>query len=667
MSFRLNTSLNSNNSPVYNAARLVNLPLDKNLPTNTLSNGDVLLWNSMIGAWTNGVGGGGGGIGPTGSPGPTGPPGPSGTGSAFTVLGTSSTGTVLVYNNSGVYESSFLTTTRGPTGNILTVAGDILPSQNLTYSLGSTGMRFKDAFFGPATVFIGEASISSIGNSIFIPTSIESPSIILGSASGSVELIYTPSGLEVTGATGGFVGVVGPVGPTGPAGPAGPAGPGGLTVETVTGTQPISTSITTTIVKSGFTHTLATGAADGTLKFIVDTIPRISANNVGQYNISGDSWSALGLGLGNSVFCLAYDTLNSKLYAGGNFTQAGGNPVNRIAQWDGSTWSSVGSGLSSGECYAMVVDSTGKLYVTGNFTQAGGTGAQYVAMWDGANWNALGAGLNSAGFCMTIDSSNAIYIGGGFTEAGGTGAQFVAKWNGSWSNLSSGLSSAPNSLAFDNTNNLLYACGNFTTAGGNPVPKIAKWNGTIWSQVGSGATTGTPSAIGVDNVGNVYVGGASLTQVGGVTVNNIAQFVGGTWSAMGSGIGGIQVKVIYPLGTDIYVGGQFTSAGGQNAPGLAKWDGTWSSVGGGVGGVVSENSLTSDGSNLFAGGSFTSVGPNTLSISSNFWNFATVPPQSNRAFANSQYQGRTLSLIYSSDLGAWLPTNQGQSSFTVTN
>ena len=34
------------------------------------------------------------------------------------------------------------------------------------------------------------------------------------------------------------------------------------------------------------------------------------------------------------------------LYAGGEFTTAGGNAANDIAQWNGSSWSALGSGMN---------------------------------------------------------------------------------------------------------------------------------------------------------------------------------------------------------------------------------------------------------------------------------------------------------------------------------
>jgi hypothetical protein len=66
------------------------------------------------------------------------------------------------------------------------------------------------------------------------------------------------------------------------------------------------------------------------------------------------------------------------LYAGGEFSKAGGNAANSIAQWDGSNWSALGSGMND-QVTALVV--SGKaLYAGGYFTMAGGKISAYAAM-----------------------------------------------------------------------------------------------------------------------------------------------------------------------------------------------------------------------------------------------------------------------------------------------
>ena len=37
----------------------------------------------------------------------------------------------------------------------------------------------------------------------------------------------------------------------------------------------------------------------------------------------------------------------SNLYAGGEFTTAGGVSANRIAKWDGNSWTALGSGMNA--------------------------------------------------------------------------------------------------------------------------------------------------------------------------------------------------------------------------------------------------------------------------------------------------------------------------------
>jgi hypothetical protein len=81
-----------------------------------------------------------------------------------------------------------------------------------------------------------------------------------------------------------------------------------------------------------------------------------------------------------SVYALAIH--GNDLYAGGDFTKAGGtatnrNPANRIARWDGTNWSALGSGMNT-NVWAFAI-SGDDLYVAGEFTIAGGKPAARVA------------------------------------------------------------------------------------------------------------------------------------------------------------------------------------------------------------------------------------------------------------------------------------------------
>ena len=83
------------------------------------------------------------------------------------------------------------------------------------------------------------------------------------------------------------------------------------------------------------------------------------------------------------------------LYAGGDFTTAGGVAANGIAKWDGSSWTALGSGMNADVHALTVFDDGGgpALYAGGDFTTAGGVAANNIAKWDGSSWTALGSGI----------------------------------------------------------------------------------------------------------------------------------------------------------------------------------------------------------------------------------------------------------------------------------
>jgi hypothetical protein len=348
-----------------------------------------------------------------------------------------------------------------------------------------------------------------------------------------------------------------------------------------------------------------------------------TAGGVGALRIAkwdGSSWSALSSGINGGVTALAVS--GSDLYVGGGFTTAGEIGLNYIAKWNGSGWDALSSGLN-GAVYALAVSGS-DLYAGGVFTTAGGMPATNIAKWDGSNWTALGSGIEgdpAAVYTLAVSGSD-LYAGGVFTMAGGVAATNVAKWDGSnWTALGSGIGpdyAAVYALAV--SGNDLLAGGYFWTAGGRAADLIAKWDGSSWSAVGSGLgadRTGPfyVSALAVSG-GDLYAGGQFRNQ-GGVSAANVAKWNGSNWSALGSGIDGGRygpnwielpaVNVLTVFGSDLYAGGGFTMAGGVAATNIAKWDGTnWSALGSGMNHGVS--ALAVSGNELYAGGSFTTAG-----------------------------------------------------------
>jgi hypothetical protein len=329
---------------------------------------------------------------------------------------------------------------------------------------------------------------------------------------------------------------------------------------------------------------------------------------------SDADWVGLGSGMSGSasslVAVMALAVSGTNLYAGGQFTTAGGVPANNIAKWDGSAWSALGSGMDV-DVYVLVANGT-NLYAGGDFSMAGANG---IAKWNGSAWSALGSGMG--GFYRQVNalavSGTILYAAGPFTTAGGVAANCIAKWDGSaWSALGSGMSgSGPyatvvGALAVSGTN--LYAGGYFTTAGGVPANNIAKWDGSAWSPLGSGMS-GQVLALAVNGT-NLYAAG-DFSMAGGVSANHIAKWDGSAWSPLGLGIDN-SVFGLAMSGTDLYAGGYFTTVGAFGVPAnyIARWDGSaWSALGSGMNGRV--DALAADGAgHLFVGGEFSLAGTN---------------------------------------------------------
>ncbi len=333
------------------------------------------------------------------------------------------------------------------------------------------------------------------------------------------------------------------------------------------------------------------------------------ATNIAKWN--GSSWSALGLGVGGLVSALAAS--GTDLYVGGLFTNAAGIGANNIAKWNGTNWSVLGTGLNN-QVTALAVSGT-DLYVGGGFQTAGGISATNIAKWNPTTgWSALGSGVGKgAGFdyvgVLAVSGAN-LYVGGEFTNAGSIGATRVAKWNGSsWSALGSGVGYFVSTLAVLGTD--LYVGGGFRTAGGISITNVAKWNGSSWSALGVGLGKGALLDFDVLSLAvsgsDLYVGGA-FALAGGNDANNVAKWNPTTgWSALQLAALNSLVKAVAVSGSDLYVGGTFTTAGLSNANFVAKWNGTaWSPLGSGLNGIV--NALAVSGSNLYVGGAFTTAG-----------------------------------------------------------
>jgi hypothetical protein len=349
----------------------------------------------------------------------------------------------------------------------------------------------------------------------------------------------------------------------------------------------------------------------------IDLAGGVSANNVAAWN--GSSWSAVGSGLSAPVVALGVS--GNSLYVGGALLSAGNAIVNGIAKWEAGAWLALGSSVN-GAVFTTIAATNGEVYLGGEFSSAGNVVVNHIVKWNGNNWSALGTGVNGPVRAAALDG-NDLFVGGEFTSAGGMNASKIAKWDGSnWSALGSGLGGAGtvrvNAVAVKG--NEIYVAGAFTTAGGVQANNIAKWDGANWSALGSGANNGVNnpvSAITITSNGEVHVGG-NFTTAGGVNAKGIARWNGTAWSEVGGGVSG-GLQTVYSLasrGDEVYVGGLFSSAGNVSARSLAKWDGSnWSALGSGLSvsnDVPRAYALAVSGNDLYVGGYFVTAGGVTV-------------------------------------------------------
>lgn len=319
---------------------------------------------------------------------------------------------------------------------------------------------------------------------------------------------------------------------------------------------------------------------------LIDNVP---ARHLASWN--GDSWETAGVGADGDVDGAVYalKAMGRQLYAGGVFLRPGGTPASHVARWSGAFWSALGGGIGQGaDAYTFAMTTHGNdLYVGGDFGQIGGIEANRIARWDGNAWHALGDGpdngVNGLVTALAFVGED-LYVGGYFTQAGGASAQYLARWDGTaWHALPEQPSDAVHALAANGDQ--LYVGGYFTRTGDRTTNHVALWQGGQWRSLGgvNVATIGTNSVVLALAVsGNdLYVGG-EFSRAGGQTASRIARWDGAAWHTLGSGSAqGVSsvVRALSVRGSDLYVGGQFSSAGGVLVRRVALWNGVeWSAL-----------------------------------------------------------------------------------------
>ncbi|MGB3586218.1 MAG: PQQ-dependent sugar dehydrogenase, partial [Tunicatimonas sp.] len=320
-------------------------------------------------------------------------------------------------------------------------------------------------------------------------------------------------------------------------------------------------------------------------------------------NGSSINVSTFGLDINGEMYFAGYGSSGS-IYR----LKDGSTSQNAVAVAGVGDWSSA-LGSIQGEVNAIVTADDQTIYIGGNFSQVGsGVAANNVAKWTSSDgWQSLGAGTNGVVNALALTTDGSLYVGGSFTTAGNNSANNVAKYSSSqnWEALNGGVSGAV--LAMTTTGNTLYVGGTFVTADGQEANNVAQWNNG-WSSLQDSNTqqAGTNNEIrsmAVDEAGNLYVGG-NFGSAGGNSASRIAQWNGSEWSALGAGTSGF-VQSILITDDYIYAGGNFAIAGGQTVNRIARWDrsaSAWAPLEDGLSNSV--NTMTTDGEYIYVAGQF---------------------------------------------------------------
>jgi hypothetical protein len=300
----------------------------------------------------------------------------------------------------------------------------------------------------------------------------------------------------------------------------------------------------------------------------------IAALLVGSGAVTGWNPNATGptsslYDLGGTVSALAAN--GGAVFAGGNFTSIGAQSHQWLAALDAATgiptdWNS----SPNGRVKALAV-SGGTVYAIGDFTSIGGQPRNHIAALDAASgaataWN---PDLFSGGDVYALAlSGSTVYVGGNFTIIGGQFRRYIAALDAvsaaptSWNPNADGQ---VNALAV--SGNTVYAVGSFTTIGGQPRKYIAALDAgsgtaTAWNP---NVTYYPPEAVAASG-GTVY---AKIDDAGLSALDAVSGAV--TWSAnVSGGIGGISALAL--SGGVVYVGGGFSSVGGQPRRYIAALD-----------------------------------------------------------------------------------------------
>jgi hypothetical protein len=331
--------------------------------------------------------------------------------------------------------------------------------------------------------------------------------------------------------------------------------------------------------------------------------------NVVEWDHLNSSWKKLDDGNPNQGIhdgmILSMERSGNSIYAGGNFSVAGGTYARNIASWNGNNWQALGTGFENGiggTVYEILTDGE-MLFAGGYFGSAGSSEAYHVAMWDETSWSPLGIGVGGvpgAHVRALAKVDNYIYVGGYFSVVGDAvnyalPANSIARFNLStnlWEALGNGIVDSLGGPARVNDlkafEGQIFIGGDFKFAGDKLSQNFAVWNGTDFAGLGDAESIGVQGKVhAIEVIGDEIIIGGFLQLIPDGIEYGILKWNGEQWIAfdklLSAESGEVFVYDIEPFNEGFIAGGSFRYAGDTQVNNLAYFDGSdWNELGGGA-------------------------------------------------------------------------------------
>lgn len=333
-----------------------------------------------------------------------------------------------------------------------------------------------------------------------------------------------------------------------------------------------------------------------------------------------------------TVASVTHDPLGGATYIGGRFAKE------QAPTGSGIEVSTSGTGTPNsadfphvvGDVSAAIGDGAGGWYIAGRFTSVGGAAISRLAHLNAngtvdTGWhpNPSDSSSSSSPVSALVLSGSTLYVAGRFTSIGGQPRNRIAALNATTGQATSWDPNANGSVSvLAISGSTVYAGGNFTSIGGQARNELAaldtsSGDATSWDPNPQGVVFGASGIATITMSGPIVYVSGWFTSIGGQSRGGVAALDASTGSATswdpnvgvysGSGVYSVLVS-----GSTIYLGGNFTSVGGQSRANLAAVDATtaaptsWTAHVGSTG-HTAVNSMVLSGVTLYIGGHFNLV------------------------------------------------------------